>query len=129
MTMAERTAFAAARGRDCKPIAQIEACILTDECGCAGSARATIEALREPSEAMMAAANALPVSKQVNGMISFMTLRAGTDTGLPGAPNTPLQQWWRAMIDCALTGRAYLKEQPIEVEVKTVRASRDQSPE
>ena len=59
---------------------------------------AVLDAIAEPSETQMAAANALPVTKIVDGMIATTAIRYGGIGPLPGAPDTPLQQWYRAMI-------------------------------
>ncbi len=73
-------------------------------CHCRINARASISALldaiAEPSEAQLAAANALPITKQVDGFIAMTAMRYGGrgDMGIPGAPDTPIQQWYRAMI-------------------------------
>lgn len=53
---------------------------------------------RVATEVMMAAANALPVTDQVNGWIVDSAMRHGGDTGLPKPPNSPLEQWWGAMV-------------------------------
>lgn len=50
---------------------------------------------------MLAAANALPVTKQVDGLVTATAMRYGGVTGLPEAPNSPLEQWWAAMIAAA----------------------------
>lgn len=53
---------------------------------------------REATEAMLGAANALPVTSQVDGLIAMAAMRHGGVTGLDGPPNTPLEQWWGAMV-------------------------------
>jgi hypothetical protein len=47
---------------------------------------------------MLNAANALPVTKQVNGLVGMTAIRQGGDTGLPQPPNSPIEQWWAAMV-------------------------------
>jgi hypothetical protein len=71
-----------------------------DFLGRAGIA-AVLEAIAEPTEAQMHAAEALPVTGVISGMIMMHAARNGgiaAGSGLPGPPDTPLQQWYRAMI-------------------------------
>lgn len=64
--------------------------------------RAVLDAIAEPSETQMAAAKALPVTKVVDGMITTTAIRYGGIGALPGSPDTPLQQWYRAMVAALL---------------------------
>lgn len=67
------------------------------------NAVAAVTELRQPSEAMLKAANELPVTKKVDGIVS-LAFAHGISLGLECAPpNTPIQQWYRAMIDAILT--------------------------
>jgi len=59
---------------------------------------AVLDAIAEPSDAMLAAAVALPVTEQVNNTICVTAMRYGGNTGLPIPPDSPIQQWYRAMI-------------------------------
>lgn len=68
----------------------------------AANARAVLEVMREPTKAMIEAANALPVTKKVDTLVTMTAMRYGGISGLEGKPNTPLEQWYRAMIDAAL---------------------------
>jgi hypothetical protein len=61
--------------------------------------RAVLDAIAEPSDATLAAAVALPITKYVDGMIGVTAMRYGGDTGLPMPPNSPIQQWYRAIIE------------------------------
>lgn len=70
-----------------------------------------LDAIAEPSEAQMAAANALPITKAVDSLIVMTATRYGDVTTIPGAPDTPLQQWYRAMI-AALQGELDAKPTP-----------------
>lgn len=54
---------------------------------------------RQATQKMIAAANALPVTAQVDGLIGDIVSRNGGVTHLPASPDTPLEQWWRAMVD------------------------------
>lgn len=50
---------------------------------------------------MLTAANALPITKQVDGLVTATAMRYGGDTGLAAPPNSPLEQWWVAMVAAA----------------------------
>lgn len=54
---------------------------------------------RKATEAMVDAANALPVTSQANGLIAITITRYSGVTGFDGPPNTPLEQWWSAMVE------------------------------
>jgi hypothetical protein len=73
---------------------------------CEWVATAAIEALREPTEAMLDAACATEAARDVNVAIE---VAANHGVRLPAKynpPNTPLTIWWRAMIDAARKARA-----------------------
>lgn len=53
---------------------------------------------RKATEAMVDAANALPVTSRANGLIAMTVTRYSGVTGFDGPPNTPLEQWWSAMV-------------------------------
>ena len=65
-------------------------------------AEKAIEALREPTEEMLRAAIALPVTEELNGLLGLGWAHGMHLSYQHGKPNTPLQQWWRAMIHEAL---------------------------
>lgn len=63
-------------------------------------ARVVIAAIREPTEAMLRAAIAEPITEHVDGMITLALVHGATP--LDEFESTPLVMWWRAMIDEAL---------------------------
>lgn len=65
---------------------------------------AVLDLIKEPTVAQMVAANELPITQQINGMISVMAMRNGDFDALPGEPDSPLQQWYRAMIAVLIEG-------------------------
>lgn len=67
-----------------------------------GMARAALETIREPTEAMLAAANALPITARIDSIISLAAMRTGGASPIDPPPNSPIQQWFRAMINAAL---------------------------
>lgn len=90
----------AVAGIHCKGLALFH-CQPPENCSCrqagAAVARAFFDALAEPTEAQLTAARELPVTKQVNSMIETTAFRYG-GSNLPEPPNSPIQQWYRAMI-------------------------------
>jgi hypothetical protein len=69
-----------------------------------GAQRAAITAMREPTEAMLNAANADPVTHVVNSLIAIAGVHGATLAREYRDDNTPIRRWWRAMIDRALIG-------------------------
>lgn len=92
MTMVERCARAICDCEAAGPISWSAAKVV---------ARAMLQALREPDEAMLDAANALEVTKHVDAMAT-LAMTHGVEP-LPQEP-TALVQWWQAMIDAILEG-------------------------
>ena len=62
-------------------------------------ARAAIEAMREPTEAMMKAARNTEGMKAVDNALVGAMIHGFT---IPGNKKSPLEQAWQAMIDAAL---------------------------
>jgi len=64
-------------------------------------AEAVLAAIEEPDDVMIKAAEALPVSKQIDGMIALAFARGVRLSEEHDPPNEPLRQWWRAMVRVA----------------------------
>ena len=64
-------------------------------------ADAVLAAIEEPDDVMIKAAEALPVSKQIDGMIALAFARGVRLSEEHDPPNEPLRQWWRAMVRVA----------------------------
>ena len=65
----------------------------------------TIDIMREPTEGMLASANADPATAAVDGLVSVAAAHGATLSDFYRDDNIPLKRWWRAMIDAALTGK------------------------
>lgn len=65
-------------------------------------ARAVLQAIREPSEGMVAAAADTPGMKAVAAQVSMQAARGYPLPPESCADGSPLEQAWKAMIDAAL---------------------------
>lgn len=103
-SLVETVAAKYAEFLECAAARDLKAPLCMDDgmCSCrrdvAFIASAVLDAIAEPSDAMLAAAVVLPVTEQVNNMIGITAMRYGGGTVLPLPPNSPIQQWYRIMI-------------------------------
>jgi hypothetical protein len=66
-------------------------------------AEAVLQAIREPTVGMLAAANGTDVARVMDGLLTVAAVHGSALPDRFHAPNEPLRLWWRAMIEAALS--------------------------
>lgn len=77
------------------------------------SARAAIKEMRDPTEVMLAAANGLPVTRRIDGLLHVAGAHGARLEPAESNADVPLCQMYRAMFDAALARDAEAAQAPL----------------